>query len=181
MEKKEEQILLRDFESEHSPTRGYAAYRLKNSFDEQIGDRLILFLLNERNDKAFQLACEAVIPKWIVKFERYLSSASEWPLDSSRTASLMRRIRGWRLPSIESRIPNFLESDDWILKLAAVEYCHDKMIFREKARNVCLQFSARAIGSSEDKQELTRILGMKSFRQLMAHVRNKAKDFEPLT
>ena len=51
------QQLLKDLESEHVPTRGVAAFFLRHSFDDTIGDRLICFLVEEQEWRAFKLAC----------------------------------------------------------------------------------------------------------------------------
>ena len=170
------QQLLKDLESEHVPTRGVAAFFLRDSFEDAIGDRLIRFLVEEQEWRAFKLACEAVVPKWIVKLERYLDSVEEWPLDSTRTIRLVFRLKAGKLPSLERRLPQFLLSDDWKFKLAAVEYCLDKAMHLEVARQICCQFSAKAVGSDVDRLQLVQAMNKKSFRQLSSHVKNRAKE-----
>lgn len=61
------QQLLKDIESEHVPTRGAAAFFLRDSFDDTVGDRIIRFLIEEQEWRAFKMVCEAVVPKWIGK------------------------------------------------------------------------------------------------------------------
>ena len=169
---------LRKLDSEDSTIRAIAALRLKESFDERIGDRLVRMLIEERDSGSFVLVCIAVIPKWIVKFERRVAGLDAWPFDDFRTGWLLRGLKGWRLPSIESRMHQFLDAEDWTLKLSAVDYCHDKMKFGDRARDVCLQFLAEYRGSAEDKLKLVRSLRAETLRRLRAHVRRCARDFE---
>lgn len=153
-----------------------ASHWLNESFEENAGDKLVTLLLDAPSDRIFFLICDAVIPKWIVKLERSLSRLSEWPLSVRRTIWLVRICHGYRLPALEKHIARFLTIDDWCLRLAAVQYCHDKQVQTDLARSVCFEFLSTKWASPSVKQELAKVLRFSNFRALSARIRLIAKE-----
>jgi hypothetical protein len=180
---------LKQLESSSPGERGMAALRLKDSFSDEVGDRLVHLLLSEQHKQIFWIISDSVIPKWVVKLERELAGRDEWPFDPFRTAWIVRRVRGMRLPSLERHLEQFLMSDDWTLKLAAVNYCHDKQHHVQAAREVCLLFLeqdpeapgnishfASAMG---DSSQLAPAMGVHDYAHLVRRIRRFARDFGP--
>jgi hypothetical protein len=171
--------LLKQLESDSLKERGLAAWHLSESFSEEVGDRLVESFLTKHCGMFTWLVCRSVVTKWVVKLERALVSRDKWPLDSLKTACLIRGVKGMRLPSIERHLEQFLNSDDWTLKLAAVNYCHDKQDHVELSREVCLSFLEQQPKALDDTSELASTLGVHDYAHLVRRIRRFASDFGP--
>lgn len=171
--------ILEDLNSQDLMVRDKAIISLKDSFDDHVAERILRILIVEHAGGSFKVICHTLIPKWIVMVERTLDRLDEWPFEPTRTAWLVRSIRGWRLPSYERQVSGFLRGDEWILKLSAVNYCHNTMTNLRLARGACLNFLEHKFESDATKLELAQSLEFRSFRQMRAHYRRYADDFAP--
>jgi hypothetical protein len=165
---------LRDLNDPRPYVRGPAAYKLRDSFDERIGDMLIRMLIEEQDAHVFMFLCMAALPKWIVRLEHALAPRPIWPIGSANTVQIVRSVRGMRLPSYEQHLPTFFKSDDWAYKLAAIQYCHEKKIWSNEAKSACDDFLGQQ--STIDLAALARVVYWGEGRRFLARVKTISYD-----
>jgi hypothetical protein len=171
--------MLSNLKDDDPKVRAQAALLLRDAFSEEVGEHLIRALFAERRSQAFVLICHAVIPKWIVKLELRLSERGDWPFDSMRTLWLARGTRAWRLPSMEARVEAMLQTNDWALRLAAIEYCDAHQLFVLKAREVCRDLLEEQFDDTPQLQVMANAFSLPDPESLRAHIRELIHRFRP--
>jgi hypothetical protein len=109
--------------SDSSLLRARAFMELAHEHDPSIGDALVEALLKEADPHMFGHVIDFVLPRWISLFATKIEHVSEWNLDAERTSVILLGRHGMRIKPMETHLTKWIQSDNFALALAALNYC----------------------------------------------------------
>ena len=163
--------------------RSAAAFDLRHSYDEAVGNMIVEAAIKETEMPAFIGLYMVVKDKWTVRFENVLMTYPEWPLAPNVTVWFAIRAKCSH-PSYERYIEEHLKGDDWLYKCAAAIYVHRYALAHHwpLCREACTQLLEDMTILERDWDALARSTGLTSVRRLKQKIERVIRDLtiEPM-
>lgn len=146
--------------SDSSLLRARAFMELAHEHDPAIGDSLVEALLHEADPHMFGHVIDFVLPRWVSLFASRIDREPEWTIDSERTSVILLGRHGMRIKPMETHLTKWIQSDNFALAMAALNYCGTWDILTEEAWGSYQKLKAKMESDPEHLIAVERIISI---------------------